>query len=151
MQYRLDDVLAEYIKSGENIGGSYHLELYGSKLEANIAFLAYAKFNKISRQRLSKLLASLETSSDFLERYPVVLPYHPTEMDMQGDGIWLDKTTFFMFRVNKYSLPTDNEIESYALELELEDDESKEKKRQYIRTPQELDDIDIPILNQTTT
>ena len=148
LQYRLDDVLAEYIKSGENIGGSYHLELYGSKLEANIAFLAYAKFNNISRQRLSKLLASLETSSNFPERYPVVLPYHPIEMDVLGDGIWLDETIFFMFRVNKYSLPRDNEIESYALTLEFEDDESKEKKRQYARTPQELDDMDISITNE---
>lgn len=148
LQYKLDDVLAVYIKSGEIIDDNYHLELYGSKLETNIAFLAYAKFNNVSRQRLSKLFASLEITSDFPERYPVVLPYHPTEMDVQGDGIWLDKTTFFMFRINKYSLPRDNEIESYALELEFEDDESQEKKKQYAKAPQELDDIDIPITNE---
>ena len=148
LQYKLDDVLSVYIKSGGIIDDNYHLELYGSKLETNIAFLAYAKFNNVSRQRLSKLFASLEISSNFPERYPVVLPYHPTEMDVQGDGIWLDKTTFFMFRINKYSLPRDNEIESYALELEFEDDESQEKKKQYVKAPQELDDMDIPITNE---
>jgi len=148
LQYRLDDVLAEYIKSGKNISGNYHLELYGSKLEANIAFLAYAKFNNISRQRLSKLFASLEISSSFPERYPVVLPYHPAEMDVLGDGIWLDENTFFMFRVNKYSLPTDNKIESHVVELEPEDNESKDKKRRYIKLSQELDDVDIPITNE---
>jgi len=148
LQYRLDDVLTEYIKNGKNISGSYHLELYGSKLEANIAFLAYTRFNNVSRQRLFKLFASLEISNSFPERYPVVLPYHPTEMDVLGDGIWLDKTTFFMFRINKYSLPTDNKIESHAVELELKDDESKDKKRRYIKAPQELDDEDIPITNE---
>jgi len=148
LQYKLDVVLAEYIKSAKDVHGKYHLELYGSKLEANIAFLAYAKFNNITRQRLSKLLASLEVSSDFPERYPIVLPYHPTEMDVLGDGIWLDKTTFFMFRVNKYSLPMDNEIESYTTEFEFEDDKSKEKKRQYIKAPQDLDDTDIPVNNE---
>jgi len=147
LQYSLDDVLAVYIKSGQIIDDNYHLELYGSKQETNIAFLAYAKFNNVSRQRLSKLFRSLEITSDFPERYPVVLPYHPTKMDVQGDGIWLDKTTFFMFRINKYSLPTDNEVESYATELVFEDDELKEKKKQYVKVPQELDDIDTPITN----
>lgn len=147
LQYNLDDVLAVYIKSGQIIGDNYHLELYGSKQETNIAFLAYAKFNNVSRQRLSKLFKSLEISSDFPERYPVVLPYHPTKMDIQGDGIWLDKTTFFMFKINQYSLPTDNDVESYATELVYEDDESKEKKKQYVKAPRELDDIDIPITN----
>jgi len=147
VQYRLDDVLAVYIKSGQIIGDNYHLELYGSKQETNIAFLAYAKFNNVSRQRLSKLFTSLEISSNFPERYPVVLPYHPTEMDVEGDGIWLDESTFFMFRINKYSLPTDNEVESYATELVYKDDESKEKKKQYVKVPQELDDTDIPITN----
>ncbi len=147
LQYKLDDVLPVYIKSGEIIDDNYHLELYGSKLETNIAFLAYAKFNNVSRQRLSKLFASLEISSDYPDRYPVVLPYHPTEMDVQGDGIWLDQTTFFMFRINKYSLPIDNEVESYATELLFENDESQEKKKQYAKALQKLDDIDIPITN----
>jgi len=124
LQYRLDDVLATYIKSGQIIDDNYHLELYGSKLETNIAFLAYAKFNNVSRQRLSKLFRSLGISSSFPERSPVVLPYHPTKMDVQGDGIWLDKITFFMFRINGYSFPIDNEVESYATELVYEDDES---------------------------
>ena len=148
LQYKLDDVLPIYIKSGEIIDDNYHLELYGSKLETNIAFLAYAKFNNVSRKRLSKLFLSLEITSDYPERYPVVLPYHPTEMDVQGDGIWLNESTFFMFRINKYSLPRNNEIESYSLELEFEDDESQEKKKQYIKDPRELDDIDMPITNE---
>ena len=148
IQKDLDDVLDEYIKSSSTDGSKYRVELYESKNESNIAFLAYAKFNLVTRQRLKKLRASLEKRSDFPERYPVVLPYHPSELYLQGDGIWLDQETFFMFRVNQYSLPIDNEIESFTQELEFETDESKKEHKSYTRVPQNLDDNEIPITNE---
>lgn len=124
------------------------VELYESKNEANISFLAYAKFNPVTRQRLQKLRASIETGSPYSERYPVVLPYHPSELYLQGDGIWLDQETFFMFRINQYSLPIDNEIESFTQELEFETDESKKENKSYTRVPQNLDDNEMPITNE---
>ena len=148
IQKDFDDVLDEYIKNSSTDGSKYIVELYENKNESNISFLAYAKFNLVSRQRLKKLRASIETGSSYFERYPVVLPYHPTNLDLQGDGIWLDQETFFMFRINQYSLPIDNEIESYTQELEFETDESKKENKSYVRTPQNLDDNNIPITNE---
>jgi len=148
IQKSLDDVLDEYIKSSSTDGSKYMVELYESKNEANISFLAYAKFNLVTRQRLKKLRASLEKRSDYPERYPVVLPYHPSELYLKGDGIWLDSTTFFMFRINRYSLPEDNEIESYVQELEFETDESKKESTAYTRVAQNLDDDEIPVTNE---
>ncbi|MDD5401093.1 MAG: hypothetical protein PHQ93_07905 [Sulfurimonas sp.] len=148
IQRDLDDVLDEYIKSSSTDGSKYIVELYERKNESNISFLAYAKFNLVTRQRLKKLRASIETGSPYPERYPVVLPYHPSELYLQGDGIWLDEETFFMFRINQYSLPIDNEIESYTQELEFETDESKKENRSYVRVPQNLDDNEIPVTNE---
>lgn len=148
IQKDLDDVLDEYIKSSSTDGSKYRVELYESKNESNIAFLAYAKFNLVTRQRLKKLRASIETGSPYPERYPVVLPYHPSELHLQGDGIWLDQETFFMFRINQYSLPIDNEIESFTQELEFETDESKEEHNSYTRVAQNLDDNEIPVTNE---
>lgn len=148
IQKGLDDVLDEYIKSSSTDGSKYMVELYESKNESNIAFLAYAKFNFVTRQRLKKLRASIETGSPYSERYPVVLPYHPSELYLQGDGIWLDQETFFMFRINQYSLPINNEIESFMQELEFETDESKKENKSYTRVPQNLDDNEIPITNE---
>ncbi len=148
IQRDLDDVLDEYIKSSSTDGSKYIVELYERKNESNISFLAYAKFNLVTRQRLKKLRASIETGSPYPERYPVVMPYHPSELYLQGDGIWLDEETFFMFRINQYSLPIDNEIESYTQELEFETDESKKENRSYVRVPQNLDDNEIPVTNE---
>lgn len=148
IQKGLDDVLDEYIKRSSTDGSKYMVELYESKNESNIAFLAYAKFNFATRQRLKKLRSSIETGSSYPERYPVVFPYHPTNLDLQGDGIWLDQETFFMFRINQYSLPIDSDIESFTQELEFETDESKKEHKSYTRVPQNLDDNEIPVTNE---
>ena len=149
LQKNLDDILDEYIKSSKIEHDTYHIELYGSKVDTNIAFLAYAKFNQQTRQRLSKLRESLERSdNNFKERYPTVLPYHPSNMDIEGDGIWLDNKTFFMFRVNNYSLPEDHVVESYALELKFEIDKSKEKSHYHHRLQQDFNKDEALITNR---
>lgn len=148
LQKNLDDVLGVYIKTSRTDGSKYEIELYNNKNESNIAFLAYAKFNLISRQRISRLYSSLGGSYPNSEKYPVVLPYHPSELALKGDGIWLDKKTFFMFRINDYSLPTDNEIESYGEDVEFETDESKRETNSNVRVPQNLDNSEIAITNE---
>jgi len=148
IQKSLDDVLDEYIKTSSIDGSKYEIELYDNKNESNIAFLAYAKFNLISRQRILRLYSSLGGSYPNLEKYPVVLPYHPTNLALQGDGIWLDQETFFMFRINNYSLPTDNEIESYGEDVEFETDESKRETNSHKRVPQDLENSEMPITNE---
>ncbi len=148
IQKNLDDVLADYVKTSSIDDSKYNIELYNSKNEANISFLAYANFNLVTRQRLQKLRASIETGNPYPERYPVIFPYHPTNLDLKGDGIWFNEKTFFMFRINAYSLPTDNKIESYAQELDVEKDESKNESKGHTRIPQNIEDIEIPITNE---
>jgi len=148
IQKNLDNVLDEYIKNSSTDGHEYKIELYENKNESNIAFLAYAKFNLISRKRILKLYSSLGGSYPNSEKYPIVLPYHPLDLALKGDGIWLDKKTFFMFRINEYSLPTENNVESYGEDFEFEIDESKRKTNSYTRVPQNLDDNEIPITNE---
>ena len=148
MQKSLDNVLSEYIKSSSTDGHKYQIELHDSKNESNIAFLAYAKFNHISRKRISRLNGSLGGDKPNSDKYPVVLPYHPSDLDLEGDGIWLDEKTFFMFRINGYSLPDDNDVESYGEDFEFETDESKDENSSYMRSAQNLDNNEIPMTNE---
>ena len=148
LQYNIDDVLDNYIKTSNVENNKYCLNLYESKTNTNIAFLAYAKFNKTSRQRIQKLRQSLEVSSQYLERYPEVLPYQPTKLSLKGDGIWLDRETFFMFRVNEYSLPDDKEIMSTSVEIEVEKNKSGKEGKKYTKYPSELDNNDISITSE---
>jgi len=95
-----------------------------------------------------RLYSSLGGSYPNSEKYPVVFPYHPSNLDLKGDGIWLDEKTFFMFRINDYSLPIDNEIESYGEDVEFETDESKRETNNHTRVPQNLENSEIPITNE---
>lgn len=79
-----------------------------NKKLANNVFLSYAKYNQITRSRLSKLRASLESGSNYDDRYPIVLPYHPEKMRMIVDGIWLDGETLLVLRIKGCSLPKEN-------------------------------------------
>jgi len=57
------------------------------------------------------------------DKYPVVLPYHPKRLSIITDGMWIDKNTFFVFRINGYSLPSE-----YAVETIIPKEESSNKK-----------------------
>lgn len=150
LQSNINDVLDEYIKESRIEDNRYFLEMYENKIETNIAFLAFAKLNKITQQRLQRLRESLETGSQYYDRYPVVLPYHPTKLTVAGDGIWLDEKTFFMFRINKYSLPDDHEIILLTDETEINKNLLQDDKDQkYYRNEQEIDQNDSPITNDT--
>lgn len=143
-QENIDTILNHYVKEAKIKNNEYHIVMKVNKFLENEVFLAYAKFNKDTRQRLQLLRNSLEIQSDYPDRYPIILPYHPTKMDIIGDGFWLNKTTFLLFRINGYSLPDDNKIIFWNIEI----DENNQKKiinKKYIRFPIEIDKEDIPI------
>lgn len=149
LQYSLNDILDKYIKSSLCDDDKYHITLYENKTMANALFLAFAKFNKVSRQRLAQLRNSLEKTSVYPEkRYPVVLPYHPTSFQVQGDGIWLDDYTFLMFRINQFSLPDDNEVIVFYEDVEIEQKETERKYTTHITKEKELETEDIPITSK---
>ncbi len=142
LQFPLDETLNDYINSSNIKDRRYYIELKRGKVITNEAFLAYAKFNQITRFRLQILRNSLEVYSDYPERYPVVLPYHPHKLDILADGIWLDKETFFAFRINNYSLPTEHSIVSLTIERENNPKLPSDDEPSYRRYPQELEDDD---------
>ena len=103
--------------------------------------------NQITRQRLSKVRASLENG--MIDKYPVILPYHPTSLSIQGDGFWIDKNTFFMFRINRYSLPNDFEIVELKDELDIEENKKEnDKSKSYGQIPKNLEDYDLPMTDE---
>jgi hypothetical protein len=138
IQKSLSDTLDDYVKSSTEDSGKYII---------NIVFLAYASLNQITRQRLSKTRASLENG--MVDKYPVILPYHPTSLSIQGDGFWINENTFFMLRINKYSLPDDYEIVLIKEELDIEESKKEnDKNKSYGQIPRNLDDYQLPATNE---
>lgn len=144
-QYNLDDVLDEYIKSSEIVDeNKYLIELKEYKYKNSLFFLAYAKFNGITRKRLFDIRASLEISSQYPERYPVILPYHPSEIEFNVNGVLLDDNTFLIFRINEYSLPADNEVIECIEKIEYENTGKNGPEKPYKRYTSEIED-NLPI------
>lgn len=145
IQFSLDDTLIDYVKLAKEESSKYIIELYHSKTATNISFLAYASLNNITRQRLSKLRSSLENSK--LDKYPIILPYHPSSISLQGDGFWIDDKTFFMLRINKYSLPADFEIDNITDEIEVEENNKSNKDTTVSHSKKDLDDYELSATN----
>ncbi|MFA6192991.1 MAG: hypothetical protein WC665_11660 [Sulfurimonas sp.] len=149
--FPIEKILSEYIddKSTFIHNDEYHMQFYNNKDNANISFLSYLKFNQITKQRLTRLRSSMETGSKYSDRYPVVLPYHPKIMEIVSDGIWLDKKTFFVFRINGYSLPEEYKI----IVQETENTANIEKPidggqtSNWKTNPPDIDNYEIPINN----
>ena len=147
-QYNLDDVLDEYIKSSEIVDqNKYLIELKEYKYKNSLFFLAYAKFNEITRKRLFDIRASLEISSQYPERYPVILPYHPSEIEFNVNGVLLDDNTFLIFRINEYSLRADNEVIECIEKIEYENAGKNGPEKPYKRYTSEIED-NLPITGE---
>jgi hypothetical protein len=103
LQFNLDNAINEFINldNSKVENQEYHIGLHKKMEDSNIKFLAYSKFNNISRNRISYLSSSLEfNSGDIISgyqvRYPIVLPYHPLHLSINSDGLWLNEKTFLI-------------------------------------------------------
>ncbi|RXK03582.1 hypothetical protein [Halarcobacter bivalviorum] len=141
LQYNLDDVLDEYIKSSKIVDkDKYLIELKRNRYKNSLFLLAYAKFNEISKKRIFNIRASLETSSPYPDRYPVILPYHPSEIELDVKGVYLDKDTFLVFIINGYTLPHDNEVIDYTEKDEYENTGNTGTEKPHQRYTSEIED-----------
>jgi hypothetical protein len=105
----IDNILDEYVEADSFVEDDiYYMHFKENKRLANSVFLSYAKYNQTTRTRLSKLRGSLESDSNYNDRYPIVLPYHPEKMRIVVDGLWLDGETFLVLRIKGCSLPKEN-------------------------------------------
>jgi hypothetical protein len=112
LQSPLDQIWPKYIKCGhQDDAGVYTVESKTGFFTSNLILLAYMRLDKTSRSRLSSIWTSMEgNQSKYPDRYPIILPYYPTGLMLQGDGIQIDDKTFLMLRINGFSLPTDHPV-----------------------------------------
>lgn len=104
----IDDIIEKYMSEGYEKDGAYVVESKNGYFRSNLTLLAYMRNNQKSRSHLSKIWTSMQVgSSEYHDRYPVILPYHPAELTLKGDGVKINENTFLMLRINGFSLPTD--------------------------------------------
>lgn len=160
LQFDLDDALTEFINSDKSKveNQEYYIGLDKKMEDSNIKFLAYAKFNKISRKRISYLSSSLEFSElELIDgcqvRYPIVLPYHPIHLFISSDGLWLNEKTFLIQRIYIINIPSDITVKAiiqgviHKVEKKFYKPEKKESKPKIIESEEENQDHESGITN----
>lgn len=153
LQFNVDEAIHEFInlENSKIENQEYYIGLNKKMEDSNIKFLAYAKFNKTSRKRISYLSSSLEfDEGDFIDkcqaRYPMVLPYHPIHLFITSDGLWLNEKTFLVQRIYIISIPSDITVraviekEIYKVEKKFFKPEKKEFKLKIVESEEENQD-----------
>lgn len=152
LQFNLDAAIDEFIMDNSKVENQeYHIGLHKKMEDSNIKFLAYSKFNNISRNRISNLYSSLEfnsgdTISGYQVRYPIVLPYHPIHLFISSDGLWLNEKTFLIQRIYIINIPSDITVKAivegkiHKVEKKFYKPEKKESKPKIIENEEENQD-----------
>ena len=153
LQFNIDDAISEFInlENSKIENQEYYIGLNKKMEDSNIKFLAYSKFNKISRKRISYLFSSLEfNEGDVIDkwktRYPMVLPYHPIHLFITSDGLWLNEKTFLVQRIYIISIPSDINVSAviekniYKIEKKFFKPEKKEFKPKIVENKDENQD-----------
>lgn len=148
LQHPIEQIYANYMNRGYEKDGAYVVESRNGYFRSNLTLLAYMRNNQKSRSRLSKIWASMQVgSSEYHDRYPVILTYHPTELTLKGDGIKINDSTFLMLRINGFSLPTDYPVHNIINEPVQDPEQymSRESQRNVPRpqNPRQKDDLPI--------
>lgn len=128
LQYDLDTSISKYLNIDKCYiyDNTYYIDLKTNDLGLrNKEFLAYMKFNDISRERVKKLWNSLELDQNKFDgkypvRFPVVLPYHPTYLEISACGLWLNEKVFFILRIYNRNIPKDNQVRTTYKNQEIE-------------------------------
>lgn len=94
----------------------YILDTHQNYNDVDLSFIAHLALNKTTKKRVVELLLSLsdeeydEKGQLYFEKYPEVLPYNPSELEIIADGYDIDKNTKLILRINEFSLPQEYEI-----------------------------------------
>lgn len=144
----IDEICTGYMNSGSEKDGAYIVESKNGYFRSNLTLLAYMRNNQKSRSRLSMIWTSMQAgSSKYPDRYPVILPYHPTELTLKGDGVKINENTFLMLRINGFSLPTDYPVHNIINEPVQDPEQymSNESQRKLLQpqNPRQKDDLPI--------
>lgn len=148
LQHPIDQISSDYMNNGYEKDGAYIVESKNGYFRSNLTLLAYMRNNQKSRSRLSMIWTSMQAgSSKYPDRYPVILPYPPTELTLKGDGVKINENTFLMLRINGFSLPTDYPVHNIINEPVQAPEQymSNESQRKLLQpqNPRQKDDLPI--------
>lgn len=149
----LDRLTDMYLKSASVDGMRYVVEAKGNHWNGNLTLLAYLRLNSISRKRLSRLFSSVQKSNynsygeAYEDRYPEVLPYHPSKMTLSGQGLWIDNDTYLMLRITGVSEPQDYEVQYNKIDLKTNPHKQPTNEGEYknFSNPQVIDPSELGI------
>jgi len=143
MMNNVDIFLEKNIKEYSKEDTFYKIKIDSNKDASTLKFLAYLACNHTTRNNVSKLWNSLQTTSldkdgnPYSNRQPIVLPYNPKNLKLTVDGIWIDKETFLVFRISKFSFPSCHQIKVVLPKNNSEDAEKNLPTNQNINTDTE--------------
>ena len=112
LSYDIDTVVDYYTCEHDNLGSSYEVVVDKSYEEETITFLAYLAENKTTRGNLSKIWTNLQHGNHTNIKHLAALPYHPEKISFKVSGLWIDKYTFYIQRINKPKAPNEIRIDS---------------------------------------
>ncbi|UFS62744.1 hypothetical protein LOH54_01130 [Sulfurimonas sp. HSL-3221] len=151
LHYNLPDFLELHVKKAKEEDVRYVIESRENHLSENMTLLAYLKLNKASFQRLSRLWASVQRTRampngrPYEDRYPEVLPFHPTSMALSGRGLWVDNQTFLILRITGVSQPQDFKVECLETEYRTNDPERTDSSPKGLKNPRIIDQEDLGV------
>jgi len=97
----IETIIDSYVDKHDNLSNSYEITVDKSYEPETITFLAYLAENKTTKQNLSKIWTNLQHGKSSNVKHLVALPYHPEKISFLASGLWLDKHTFYIQRINK--------------------------------------------------
>jgi len=128
----IEAILEKYVKSSACEDNKYIVELDSGHYYETIVFLANLSLNETVRKNVSKLWASLESGvkkneNGLIKSYPIVNPYPSSKFSFKASGLWFDKNTFLVQRIDSFKTLNDYKIIVKRKVQEVFDVEQKNK------------------------
>ena len=109
--YPIDTIVTNYVNEQENNGAKYKIDVDKRYEEETMIFLAYLSCNKKTKENLSKIWTNMAKDSQYNLKQLIALPYHPCKISFKASGVWLNKKTFYIQRINKPKPPSEIPVE----------------------------------------
>ena len=147
----MDSILRSYLKESYIDSSKYVINPYITHLDRTLIFLAYLENNLISRQRISKIISSIRRTKVYPKSYtpipykhPIVLPFQPSQLTLQGKCKQIDDSTILMYRVTGIVDESDYDVLLKKIIIEeTSKGNRKNKKYQYQSVQKILEESDI--------
>jgi len=113
----INTVLKEYVKESYIDNSKYIIKPYITHFERTLLFLAYLYNNNISKQRISKIFASMLvthynrfSNTPLPYKHPEILPFQPSSLLIQAKWRHIDRSTIVIDRITGIADETDYDV-----------------------------------------